>query len=141
MSAGWNGGGEKERPVESSEIPATAQPADAKQPESPDSESARSLLDQVLQATLAMGPGDEPLRPEELRTLAAVARRRRAEPLTVETVMELVQAVLRWRFRSLSSSRDQWERMTRQIAETMWEDPHSHPRLQQLFQLLCEADL
>lgn len=134
MSAGFNSEPSRERAAEPLEDSA-AQHAAAQH------STAQALLEQVLQATLAMGPGDEPLRPEELRTLAAVAKRRQAEPLTIETVTELVQAVLRWRFRALSSSREQWERMTRQIAETIWDDPQAQPRMRQLFQLLCEAQV
>src|SRR6185503_2464919 len=82
----------------------------------------QELLEQVLQVTLSLGPESEPLNAEEMRTLTAVARRRGNEPLSVETTMELVQTVLRQRFRTLAESRDQWERMTRQIAETMFND-------------------
>lgn len=101
--------------------------------------SHQELLEQVLQATLSLGPANDQLQPEELKTLQGVARRRNSEPLSLDTVTELVQAILRIRFRSLSASRDQWERMTQQIAETMFNDPQTLPRLQSLWTLLCEA--
>lgn len=110
-------------------------------PDGPPAESAsrQELLEQVLQATLAFGPGNEQLRPEDLNVLLSVARRRRAEPLSQETVTELVAAILRQRFRSLATTRDQWDRLTGQIAETMWQDPQTQPRLHDLWTKLCEA--
>lgn len=105
-----------------------------------DSVTNKELLDQILQTTLSLGRGgNDPLTPEELRTLTVVAKRRGGEPLSVETAMELVQAVLRLRFRALADSRDQWERMTRQIAETIFDDPQANERLRTLWALLCEA--
>lgn len=130
MSQGFQSGGSPDRPSREVE-----QPRDPR-----DSVSNKELLDQILQTTLSLGRGgNDPLSPEELRTLTAVAKRRGGEPLSVETAMELVQVVLRLRFRSLADSRDQWERMTRQIAETIFDDPQSNDRLRSLWTLLCEA--
>ena len=115
----------------------------SREPDPPADTTSRSvhqeLLDQVLQATLSLGGGDEPLSPEELRTLTAVAKRRGEEPLSVETVTELVQVVLRLRFRTLADSRNQWERMTREIAETMLNDPQTLQQVQSLWTLLRES--
>ena len=97
------------------------------------------LLEQVLAATLQLTGPDEPLQPEEMRALVNVAKQRKSEPLSVETIMELVQSALRPRFRRLVGSTVQWEQMTRQIAQTLFEDPQSKSRLQQLWDRLCEA--
>jgi hypothetical protein len=97
------------------------------------------LLEQVLAATLQLTGSDEPLQPEEMRTLVNVARQRKNEPLSVETVMELVQSVLRLRFRRLVGSTHQWEQMTRQLAESLVEDPNAKLQLQRLWEKLCEA--
>jgi hypothetical protein len=131
MSSGYQTGGYGEQP--SHELQRAA--------ETRDKTEHQSLLEQVLQTTLALGRGgNDPLSPEELRTLTSIAHRRKAEPLSVETTMELVQAVLRLRYRSLAESRDQWERMTRQIAETIFDDPQTKERLESLWALLCEAE-
>ncbi len=129
MSSGFQSSGSNDQPARETDKPSDAESRTDNQ----------ELLDQVLQVTLSLGGGDEPLSPEELRTLTAVARRRGGEPLSVETVTELVQTVLRLRFRTLADSRSQWERMTRQIAETMFDDPQTLLRLRSLWKLLCEA--
>jgi hypothetical protein len=97
------------------------------------------LLEQVLAATLQLTGPDEPLQPEEMRALVNVAKQRKNEPLSVETIMELVQSALRLRFRRLAGTTAQWEHMTRQIAQTLFEDPQAKSRLQQLWDRLCEA--
>jgi hypothetical protein len=100
---------------------------------------SQQILDDVLQATLQLSKADAPMRPEEIKSLIAVARRRGDDPLSVETVAELVEAVLRMRFRRLVDSSSLWERMTNQIASTIFEDPRSKARMQQFWERLREA--
>ncbi|MGE0755680.1 MAG: hypothetical protein AB7O38_01605 [Pirellulaceae bacterium] len=100
---------------------------------------SQQLLDEVLQATLELSSADEPLGPDELRKLAAVARKRAGEGLTVETVAELVEAVLRLRYRRMVESSALWDRMTRHIAVTLFEDPRSQERIQAFWKRLCEV--
>jgi hypothetical protein len=131
MASGSSSGGFEHRPPH--ELESATDSASERRPN-------QELLEQVLQTTLALGRGgNEPLSPEELRSLTAIARRRCKDPLSVETTMELVQAVLRLRFRSLADSRTQWEKMTEQIAHTIFDDPQANERLQSLWKLLCEA--
>ena len=99
----------------------------------------QQLLDQVLEATLVLSPDDTPLTDEELRKLRLVARQRGGEELTVDTVMELVQAVLRLRYRRLAASAEVWEKLTRQIAESLFNDPRAQEKLRSLWTSLCEA--
>lgn len=99
----------------------------------------QELLDEVLAVTLQLTGPDEPLQPEETRTLVNVARQRKNEPLCVETVMELVQSVLRLRFRRLVESTAVWEKMTRQIAHTIFDDPQTKSQMEKLWDRLCEA--
>jgi hypothetical protein len=127
MSSGFQPG----KPGEGA--PRPGEPASDRQP--PDSE----LLEKVLQVTQSLGIGDDPLDSDDLRALSAVARRRKGEPLSVEMVTELVQTVLRPRFRKLADSQDHWERMTSQIAETLYEDPQTLLRIRSLWTLLGEA--
>jgi hypothetical protein len=132
MSSGSQSSGSNQPP--SGELEQSADSADRRP--NPNQE----LFEQVLQTTLSLERGgNEPLTPEELRTLTAVARRRGKDPLSLETTQELIQAVLRLRFRSLADSRGQWERMTEQIAHTIFDDPQANERLQSLWKSLCEA--
>ena len=98
---------------------------------------SQQLLDEVLQATLQLSSPDEPLQPDELRKLVALARRRKTEPLSIETVAELVEMVLRLRFRRVVESSALWDRMTRQIATTIFEDPQAQKRMRSLWAQLC----
>jgi hypothetical protein len=100
---------------------------------------SQQLLDEVLQATLQLSNPDEPLRPDEMRKLVAVARRRKADPFTVETVAELVETVLRLRFRRVVESTSLWERMTRQIAATIFDDPRTKEGMRTFWLRLCEV--
>ena len=108
-----------------------------------DSRSAKNesqlILDEVLQATLQLSRADEPLEPEVVRALVAVARRRQSEPLTSEVVTELVETVLRLRFRRVIESSGLWDRMTRQIATTIFDDPRAKEGMRRFWERLCEA--
>jgi hypothetical protein len=114
--------------------------SDDKKPDDVDADrQSPELLEQVLAATLQLTGPDEPLQPEEMRTLVALAKQRKQESLSVDTVMELVQSVLRLRFRRLVNSTGQWEEMTRQIAQTLFEDPQAKSQLENLWTRLREA--
>jgi tellurite resistance protein len=108
-------------------------------PRASDQNESRQILDEVLQVTLQMSKADDSLRPEELRSLVSVARRRRAEPFSLETLEELVQAVLRLRFRRVVESSSLWDRMTRQIATTIFDDPRAKEGMLKFWERLCEA--
>jgi hypothetical protein len=112
---------------------------ESKKPDAESEGESPELFEQVLEVTLQLTGPDEPLQPEEMRALVNVARQRKNESLSVDTVMELVQSVLRLRFRRLVESTTQWEKMTRQIAETLVEDPQAKQQMQRLWERLCEA--
>lgn len=116
------------RPFREEELPAEASQA-----------PAPSLLDQVLQETLAMASSDPSLRPEELDALAAVARRYGPGTPSREAVSDLVQAVLHTRFRCLANAGAMTARLARDIAATMRDDPQTWQRIQTFWARLCEA--
>ena len=99
----------------------------------------QQLLDQVLLETLQVTSSETALTADELRPLLALARLRKGEPLGAETFRELVQTVLRLRFRSLVTSSSLWDKLTRQIAQAIVDDPRTQERVQQFWARLCEA--
>ena len=98
-----------------------------------------SLLDQVLQETLAMASPDPSLKPEELDAMIGVARRYGPGALSLDAVADLVQTVLHMRFRCLSDARDMMSRMSREIAGTMRDDPQTWQRIETFWARLREA--
>lgn len=100
---------------------------------------SQRLLEEVLQATLQFSASNEALPAENLPALVAVARRRKDQPLTIEIVNELVDTVLRIRFRRVVESSTLWGRMTEQVATTIMDDPRTRDRMQSLWDKLCEA--
>jgi hypothetical protein len=99
----------------------------------------QELLDRVLQQTLLTDKSESPQRLESLDELLALARRRRGEAFQLDPIgLELVQTVLGTAFQALVDSDDQWRAMTRQVAETLCEDPESYDRLSSLWRRLHE---
>jgi hypothetical protein len=98
-----------------------------------------SLLDVVMQQTLFAESAQEQERLESLEELLQVARRRRGEPFALDPVcIELVQTVLGAPIRALVISEEQWHVMTRQVAQTLCDDPASYDRLSTLWRRLSE---
>lgn len=93
----------------------------------------------MLQETLQVVNADISLSAEEMRPLVALAKLRKGDPLGAETTRELVQAVLRLRFRGLVASSSLWDKMTGQVAQVMIDDPRTHERIRQFWTQLCEA--
>ncbi|MEX2138939.1 MAG: hypothetical protein WD894_06730 [Pirellulales bacterium] len=109
------------------------QPTDAK------ADSYGVLLDAVLQQTLLTEKAEAQERLESLDELLELARRRRGEAFLLDPIaVELVQTVLGMPFRALVASDDQWLSMTRQVAETLCDDPTSYDRLNSLWRRLNE---
>lgn len=124
----------------SSEGPSSRPPVEKElDPRASAKNESQQLLEEVLQATLQLSSADEPVRSEDLRKLAAAARRRCGEPFSVDTVTELVETVLRLRFRRVVESSALWDRMTRQIAATIYDDPQAQQRMRAFWQRLCEV--
>jgi hypothetical protein len=102
-------------------------------------ESYQELLDRVLQQTLLTDKSESQHRLESLGELLDLARRRRGEAFQLDPIgIELVQTVLGTPFRALVDSEEQWHAMTRQVAETLCEDPASYDRLSSLWRRLHE---
>ena len=97
------------------------------------------LLDRVLRSTLAMIQSDEAMEPQEMDALLGVARRHRGEALSAEPIaQELVDAMLRPKFGSISESDEFWRRMSAWIASTMMDDPPARQRLESLWERLLD---
>lgn len=97
------------------------------------------LMEKVLRETLLAEDGDKPIDPAELDVLLQVARRHAGESLSLEPVtVDLVQSFLAHRFGNQLRGAGDWDKMPREIAETLWEDPHSHDRLEVMWSQLVE---
>jgi hypothetical protein len=126
-------------PRESRETPKVAQTYAPGETAPGDSVSAEasSLLEKVLRQTLSQQPPAEPLTAEDEEALRAVARRYQGQDLVAQPITaELIEALLRDDLAAIAKA-PQWRaRITGQIAETLWEDPASHNRLQVLWDRL-----
>ena len=95
----------------------------------------RKLLQEVLQKTASsMNPSDgEPADPEVLRE---VARRHRDRPFELEPVLiELVHASLKSQNPLFGAADSDWH-LSRQLAESLFEDPAAHERMKLLWERL-----
>ena len=93
----------------------------------------RELLEAVLRRTMAIeGDGDDStgLR----KAVAGVIRRFNGRPLDWEpAVSSLVEVVLHEEFRDHPNWAELWPSLSRKIARTLWEDPHSRSQLERLW--------
>ncbi len=97
----------------------------------------RDLLESVLQWTEATLAADDLPEAADMDALREVARRYRGEPLSPGPVaVELVQAMLRTRFRAHVDWQPVWQNASTLIAETLLEDPGSRRRLEVLWEHL-----
>ena len=127
---------EYERSEAASQTPAEAEQTVPDPKPTPDA----SLLEQVLRETLVAADSGEPLDPADTQTLVAVARRHRNSPLRLDPVaVDLVQSILQGRFRHLSGRPEFLATMSRQIAETLMDDPQTRQRLEAFWSRLSEA--
>jgi hypothetical protein len=99
----------------------------------------RALLDLVLHQTLLAEGGQIEDKSETLDALVEVARRRSGEPFALDPVaIELVQTALKNPFRRLITNNEEWQAMTRQVAQTLCDDPASYDRLSSMWRRLGE---
>jgi hypothetical protein len=130
------------RPGAGSSRPAQSTPPagdSGAQPSSAKEDGYRALLDLVLQQTLLTEKVEAQERLESLDELLELARRRRGEAFLMDPIaIELVQTVLGTPFRALVASENQWLAMTRQVAQTLCDDPASYDRLSGLWRRLNE---
>jgi len=114
-------------------------PAQSREQPTAEENGYRALLDLVLQQTLLAQGTEVDEKSDTLDALVEVARRRSGEPFALDPVaIELVQTALRNPFRGLVKSDQQWQTMTRQVAQTLYDDPTSHDRLSSLWRRLGE---
>jgi hypothetical protein len=106
--------------------------ADAEAPIDP------GVMEKVLEETLLAADSDQPIDAAELRALASVGRRHAGQQLSLDPiVVELVQSILRHRFGEPIQSSPAWGDMPRTIAQTLWESPEAHQRLDRLWDRLA----
>ena len=105
---------------------------------SPDRSPEPSLLEDVLRRTLLANPPDVG-EATDIDALRGVARRHRGRPLEFDPVtVELVEAALGPQLRARAASPAAWRAMSRQIAQTLFEDPILRDRLRSFWGRLCE---
>lgn len=98
------------------------------------------LFEQVLNETLLAADANEPMDGAELQLLLQVARQHLRQTLSLDpVVIELVQSIVGYRFGRRLGQEQDMEPMSRRIAETLWEDPNAHGRLESLWARLFEA--
>jgi hypothetical protein len=98
-----------------------------------DRESEQELLESVLRQTKTLE--DERADSADLRAaVEEVVRRYERQPRDWDpAVSNLVEVVLRQEFRERPRWARLWPSLSRQIAKTLWEDPHSRSQLELLW--------
>ncbi len=100
----------------------------------------RALLERVLQETLTDDDLHETLTAVDKAALLEVATRHKNQPLSLDpVVVELVRAVLRTHFETLSDSEDLWRTISAEIGQALWDDPAARSRLETFWRHLCES--
>jgi hypothetical protein len=98
------------------------------------------VMEKVLQETLSAADIDQPLDTAEFEVFQGVARRYAGQPLSLDPIVtELVQSILLYHFGEQMRQTRDWEKMPRAIAETLWDSPHSHDRMQRLWERMAES--
>jgi hypothetical protein len=112
-----------------------SQPASGHVPSSDDS-IHRRLLDEVLQQTLSEAAarlGQE----SAMNKLSQVGRQLRGHSFSLDPVLvQVVQLLLEGQFAAWKISPEYQSRVSRQIAETLYDDPVAHDRLESLWNRL-----
>jgi hypothetical protein len=100
----------------------------------------QGLLEQVLQETLFAAGEGESMNEPQMAALVEVARRHQGRPLSLDPVIvDLVRAILHVNFNRFAASDALRQVMSRQIAETLWEDHRSQERLERFWTRLSEV--
>jgi hypothetical protein len=94
----------------------------------------RRVLEDVLNQTAALYALELGSDPSDLEALAEVARRLRGVEFELQPVLvELVRATLRRQLKSVWHSEQQFTEVADRVANTLYENPVTHARLQALW--------
>jgi len=101
----------------------------------------REALERALQWAEATLQSDDPLEVADLEAVREVARRHPDAPLALDPiVVELVRALLGAYFEAHPSWQPVWQEACEVVAETLFEDPVSHGRLEVLWSRLVRRE-
>lgn len=93
-----------------------------------------SLLEEVLERTLAASDSLDSSDRSDLEPLLAVASRHRGRPFALEPVLvDLVQTVLQDQFPQSTMGAESWQQVSARLAKTLFDDPISQERLNALW--------
>ena len=97
-----------------------------------------SMLDKVLDVTDFNR--NEPLSKEELQALTKVAKKHRGKQFQLTPVAtDLVGAILRLRLNQPNAPAEFWDKMSKEVASTLFDTPKVKARLQSFWLRLVEA--
>lgn len=122
-----------------SKSPDDAVQKDAIQPKAvPQNDDRDSMLDKVLEVT-DFDP-NEPLSVEEMQALTNVAKRHRQRAFQLSPVaIDLVGAILRLRLNQPNTPKEYWDKISMEVATTLFDSPKVKSRLENFWQRLVEA--
>jgi len=106
------------------------QPDAGKSPAPADQDLDGALLERVLQQTAALSDSDEPLGDADREAFLDAARRFRGQPFGLPVTVELVRAVLSTQFPVRSNASGIHEAIAARVAQSLYDDPPSHDRLE-----------
>lgn len=96
----------------------------------------RAALEQALQETLTAASSGAPIDPAEMDAIRGIVNRHKNSEMSLDIAAHLVQAVLVTHFRKLQAGESFWQTVSRDIARSLCDDPHTEARLNSLWQRL-----
>ena len=96
----------------------------------------RAALEQALQETLAAASSGAPIDPAEMDAIRGVVTRHKNSEMSLDVAAHLIQAVLTTHFRKLQAGDSFWQTVSRDIARSLCDDPHTEARLNTMWQRL-----
>jgi hypothetical protein len=103
--------------------------------------TSRRVLEDVLRQTASLYSFEPPVDPADLQPLQEVAARLGGTPFALDPVVnELVKAMLRRQLKAFWTSEEQLVSVAERVAQTLFENPDAHDRLENLWlRLTAEA--
>ena len=103
--------------------------------------TSRKVLEDVLRQTASFYSFEPPTDPADLQPLKEVAARLRGSPFELDPVaVELVTAMLRRQLKNFWTSEEQLASVSQRVAQSLFENPDAHDRLESLWlRLTAEA--